>query len=78
MQTCADDQSVIVSVDLSLLLFLAAPGHKNELEFNSVQRAHQNTLESYAIVMLQVCVLLCVAACGDSLPSPLLHGRRWC
>jgi len=32
--------------------------HKNEKEFNSVQRAHQNTLESYSIVMLQM------MACG--------------
>lgn len=28
--------------------------NKNSNEFNSVQRAHQNTLESYAIVMLQM------------------------
>ena len=32
----------------------APAGHKHEMAFNSVQRAHQNTLESYAIVMLMV------------------------
>lgn len=32
----------------------APPGHKFENEFNSVQRAHQNTLESYAVVIIQM------------------------
>ena len=32
----------------------APPGHKFENEFNSAQRAHQNTLESYSMVMLQM------------------------
>ena len=32
----------------------APPGHKFENEFNSVQRAHQNTLESYAVNMFQM------------------------
>ena len=40
----------------------APPGHKNELEFNSVQRAHQNTLESYGPVMVQM------MACGLKYP----------
>lgn len=34
----------------------APAGHKNEIEFNSTQRAHQNTLESYSFVMLNMCV----------------------
>ena len=34
----------------------APPGHKYEKEFNSVQRAHQNTLEGYSFVMLTMCV----------------------
>ena len=32
----------------------APAGHKDEMAFNSVQRAHQNTLESYSLVMLQM------------------------
>lgn len=40
----------------------APPGHKNEFEFNSVQRAHQNTLESYGPVMVQM------MACGLKYP----------
>lgn len=33
--------------------YLYAPtGHKFENEFNSVQRAHQNTLEAYSYVMV--------------------------
>ena len=35
-------------------LLYAPNGHKHEKEFNSVQRAHQNTLESYGVVMLQM------------------------
>jgi len=47
----------------------APPGHKDEIAFNSVQRAHQNTLESYSMVMLQMmCAGLkypvTAAACG--------------
>ena len=36
---------------------LYAPScHKFEHQFNSVQRAHQNTLETYAVTMLQMCL----------------------
>jgi glutathione S-transferase len=36
---------------------LYAPScHKFENQFNSVQRAHQNTLETYALIMLQMCL----------------------
>jgi glutathione S-transferase len=47
----------------------APESHKYAKEFNSVQRAHQNTLESYALVMLQMCVVglvypITAAACG--------------
>jgi glutathione S-transferase len=34
----------------------AAPGSKYEQEFNCVQRGHQNMLESYSLVMLQMSV----------------------
>merc|ERR1712194_751483 len=30
----------------------APQGHKNETEFNSVQRAHQNTLENWASIQI--------------------------
>ena len=50
----------------------APPDHKYEKEFNSVQRAHQNTLESYAIVMLQT------ALCGLVYPkTSALFGGIW-
>jgi glutathione S-transferase len=32
----------------------APPGHNFENEFNSTQRAHQNTLESYSLTMFQM------------------------
>eukprot|EP01036_Dinobryon_divergens_P025414 gene25414-33960_t len=52
-------------------LLYAPADHKHEKEFNSVQRAHQNTLESYAIVMLQMSLCGLVypvisAACGGA------------
>jgi glutathione S-transferase len=50
----------------------APTGHKFEKEFNSVQRAHQNTLESYGIVMLQMC------ACGLVYPiTSAAFGAVW-
>ena len=50
----------------------APPGHKYEAEFNSVQRSHQNTLETYAIVMLQMC------ACGFVYPiTSAVCGGLW-
>ena len=47
----------------------APAGHKYEKEFNCAQRAHQNTLETYALVMLMMCVTgliypITAAACG--------------
>ena len=37
--------------------WLYAPeSNKHHKEFNSAQRAHQNTLESYSLVMLQMCL----------------------
>ena len=42
--------------DVQYPLLYAPPGHKYEQKFNSVQRAHQNTLESYSFVMLNMCV----------------------
>ena len=42
--------------DIQYPLLYAPPGHKNEKEFNCVQRAHQNTLESYSFVMLNMCL----------------------
>lgn len=44
--------------DVQYPALYAPPGHKYEKEFNSVQRAHQNTLESFSFVMLQT------ALCG--------------
>jgi glutathione S-transferase len=50
----------------------APTGHKNEKEFNSVQRAHQNTLESYALVMVQM------SLCGLVYPrTSALFGALW-
>ena len=50
----------------------APPKHEFEKEFNSVQRAHQNTLESYAIVMIQMC------ACGLIYPiTSATFGGLW-
>lgn len=50
-------------------LLYAPAGHKHEKAFNCVQRGHQNMLESYAIVMLQMCVTglvypITASACG--------------
>jgi glutathione S-transferase len=50
-------------------LLYAPAGHKHEEAFNCVQRGHQNMLESYAIVMLQMCVTglvypITASACG--------------
>ena len=51
----------------------APEGHKHASEFNCVQRAHQNTLESYAIVMLQMC------AAGLVYPiTAAAFGATWC
>ena len=44
--------------DIQYPALYAPAGHKYEKEFNSVQRAHQNTLESLGPVMLQM------MACG--------------
>eukprot|EP00951_Prasinocladus_malaysianus_P048417 scaffold658215_cov78-Prasinocladus_malaysianus.AAC.1 len=38
--------------DVQYPALYAPPDHKHAAEFNSVQRAHQNTLESYALVMI--------------------------
>ena len=51
--------------------WLYAPeSNKNHKEFNSAQRAHQNTLESFSFVMLQMCMCGLVypitsAICGE-------------
>lgn len=47
----------------------APSGHKFEFEFNSVQRAHQNTLESYAFVMTLV-------SCARNASAALVEPRR--
>jgi len=50
----------------------AAPGTKFADEFNSVQRAHQNTLETYTLVMLQM------ALCGLIYPiTSAAFGGVW-
>ena len=51
----------------------APAGHKFEEKFNCIQRAHQNTLESYSLVMLQMCL------CGLVYPiTSAAFGAVWC
>jgi glutathione S-transferase len=58
--------------DVQYPALYAPPGHKFEKEFNSVQRAHQNTLESYSLVMLQMCL------CGLIYPvTSAICGGLW-
>ena len=47
--------------DVQYPALYAPNGHKYEKEFNSVQRAHQNTLESFSFVFLQT------ALCGNNI-----------
>mmetsp|Transcript_90676 Transcript_90676/g.189572 ORF Transcript_90676/g.189572 Transcript_90676/m.189572 type:complete len:161 (+) Transcript_90676:123-605(+) len=58
--------------DVQYPALYAPPGHKDEIAFNCVQRTHQNTLESWAMVMITMLF------CGLVFPiTSAISGMLW-